>query len=511
MSHLLNQTSNQEIPQNKDHASAHEKSIGETKTAEPNRFSVTDESEDVQWKRLLRESIQTPEQLHDLFGENLDEMKVLEKEFNIRVNPYYASLIKEKNDAIYKQVIPDSMELIKGCCVDDPLSEERDSPVQSITHRYPDRVLFLVAHECAIYCRFCTRKRKVSDASKISLKYLKAGIDYIANHPEVRDIVISGGDPLTLADSRIEYILKSLREIPHVEIIRIGTKIPCVLPQRITKKLVNIIKKYHPVYVNTHFNHPSELTVEAKLACDRLADAGVPIGNQTVLLKGVNDSVEIMRDLMKGLLKMRVRPYYIYQADLVKGTEHFRTDVEKGLEIIRGLRGHISGLAVPHYVIDAPGGGGKIPLLPHYLQSIDEEKVVLRNFNGEVFVYDQPLDVNLMQIANQNNVMLKTVVDGAKTVVDGAKTVVDGAKTVVDGAKTVVDGAKTVVDGAKTVVDGAKTVVDGAKTVVDGAKTVVDGAKTVVDGAKTVVDGAKTVVDGAKTAVDGVKPNGYGG
>ncbi|MBC8042710.1 MAG: KamA family radical SAM protein, partial [Rhizobacter sp.] len=336
--------------------------------------------EDKVWKNLLANSIETPEEVHRIFGEDLEMMKKLEGEFNIRINPYYASLIKEKNDPIYKQVVPSADELIAGCCVDDPLNEERDSPVQSITHRYPDRVLFLVAHECAIYCRFCTRKRKVSDSSKISLKYLDDGINYIREHTEIRDIVLSGGDPLTLSDRRIEYILKSLREIPHVEVIRIGTKIPCVLPQRITKKLCSIIKKYHPVYVNTHFNHPRELTPEAKKACEMLADSGVPVGNQSVLLKGVNDDPQTMKTLMQGLLKMRVRPYYIYQADIVKGTEHFRTKVEKGLEIIQALRGHTSGLAVPHFVIDSPGGGGKIPLLPHYIQEMNSKEVVMKNY-----------------------------------------------------------------------------------------------------------------------------------
>ncbi|MDW8466732.1 MAG: KamA family radical SAM protein [Chloroherpetonaceae bacterium] len=348
-----------------------------------------EEDEDTVWKTLLAKSIETPEEVHRIWGEDLETMKELEKEFNIRINPYYASLIKEKGDPIYRQVVPSRDELIKGCGVDDPLNEERDSPVPSITHRYPDRVLFLVAHECAVYCRFCTRKRKVSDASKISLKYLQAGLDYIKAHPEIRDVVLSGGDPLTLSDRRIEFILKSLREIPHVEIIRIGTKIPCVLPQRITKRLVNIIKKYHPVYVNTHFNHPRELTPEAKLACERLVDAGIPVGNQAVLLKGVNDDPETMKELMKGLLKMRVRPYYIYQADIVRGTEHFRTRVEKGLEIIQALRGHISGLGVPHFVIDSPGGGGKIPLLPHYIQKMDDKEVVMKNYKGDTYIYPQ--------------------------------------------------------------------------------------------------------------------------
>lgn len=355
----------------------------------PDIFS---QDKDKIWAQLLASSIETPEELHRMWGENLDAMKQLQHEFKIRINPYYASLIKEKDDPIYKQVVPSLKELTKGCCVDDPLSEEKDSPIPNITHRYKDRVLFLVAHECAVYCRFCTRKRKVSDPAKISLKYIEDGIQYIREHSEIRDVILSGGDPLLLSDRRLDYILKSLRDIPHIEIIRIGTKIPCVLPQRITRKLCNVLKKYHPLYINTHFNHPNELTPEAKKACDMLADTGVPLGNQTVLLKGVNDDPEVMRQLMKGLLKMRVRPYYIYQADPVTGTEHFRTKVEKGLEIMKALRGHMSGLGVPHFVIDAPGGGGKIPLLPHYIDKVDGEQVIMKNYIGQTYIYPQVKD-----------------------------------------------------------------------------------------------------------------------
>ncbi|NTW49906.1 MAG: KamA family radical SAM protein [Chlorobiales bacterium] len=357
--------------------------------AKPEIFS---QDKDKIWAQLLASSIETPEELHRIWGEDLETMRQLRQEFNIRINPYYASLIKEKDDPIYKQVVPSKKELVRGCCVDDPLSEEKDSPIPSITHRYKDRVLFLVAHECAVYCRFCTRKRKVSDPSKINLKYIEDGIDYIRQHSEIRDVILSGGDPLLLSDRRLDYILKSLREIPHIEIIRIGTKIPCVLPQRVTRKLCNVLKKYHPLYLNTHFNHPSELTPEAKKACDMLSDAGIPLGNQTVLLKGVNDEPEVMKQLMKGLLKMRVRPYYIYQADPVTGTEHFRTKVEKGLEIMKALRGHISGLGVPHFVIDAPGGGGKIPLLPHYLDKLDDDQIVMNNYVGKTYVYPQVND-----------------------------------------------------------------------------------------------------------------------
>ena len=238
-----------------------------------------------------------------------------------------------------------------------------------------------------MYCRFCTRKRKVSDSTKINAKWIQQGLDYIAAHPEIRDIVLSGGDPLMVTDYVLERILSSLREIPHVEIIRLGTKMPCVLPQRITPKLVKMLKKYHPIYVNTHFNHPWECTPEAEKACALLADAGCPVGNQAVLMKGVNDDPDVMLELHRKLLKMRVRPYYIYQADLTKGTNHFRTPVRKGLEIMDKLRGHTSGLAVPYYVIDAPGGGGKIPLLPQYVLGRNGKDIILRNFKYEIYTY----------------------------------------------------------------------------------------------------------------------------
>jgi len=304
------------------------------------------------------------------------------------------SLIKEKDDPIYKQVIPDKRELENHGLFDDPLAEDRDSPVNNIVHRYPDRCLFLVSHVCASYCRFCTRKRKVGDPSKISLKYIDEGIEYIREHTEIRDVIMSGGDPLLLSDGKLEYILQKLRRIQHIEIIRIGTRVPSFLPQRITAKLVKMLKKYHPLYMNVHFNHPDELTPIAVKALGKLADAGIPLGCQTVLLKGVNDDPEIMKKLMQKLLLARVRPYYIYQADYVFGTEHFRTRVEKGLEIIKAIRGWTSGLAVPHFVIDSPGGGGKIPLLPEYVVKISDEEVVLRNYQGKTFRYTQTKEGN---------------------------------------------------------------------------------------------------------------------
>ncbi|GAB4339204.1 MAG: lysine 2,3-aminomutase [Calditrichia bacterium] len=343
-----------------------------------------------QWQRQLQNSQKTLEKLVKKFNISREEINKVAEEFKVRITPYYASLIQEKDDPIYKQVIPNSRELETGQLLEDPLNEDNDSPVRNIVHRYPDRCLFLVSPVCASYCRFCTRKRKVGDANKISFSFVQEGIDYIAQHPEIRDVVVSGGEPLLLSDQKLEFILKSLRAIPHVEIIRIGTRVPCFLPHRITMKLVNMLKKYHPIFMNVHFNHPRELTPLAVSRLERLANAGIPLGCQTVLLKGVNDDVETMRLLMQTLLKARVRPYYIYQADLVFGSEHFRTRVEKGLEIIQGLRGWTSGLAVPHFVIDAPGGGGKIPLLPEYLQSMNDEQVLLKNYRGEFYNYLQP-------------------------------------------------------------------------------------------------------------------------
>lgn len=339
------------------------------------------------WRKILQQSMTRPEDIAKKFDIPLEEIKGLENEFNIRITPHYLSLIKEKGDPIYRQVIPDKDELIDGELFEDPLAEDRDSPVHNVVHRYPDRCLFLISHVCASYCRFCTRKRKVSDSSKINSKWIQDGIDYIAAHPEVRDVVLSGGDPLMVTDYVLERILAGLREIPHVEIIRLGTKMPCVLPQRITPKLCKMIRKYHPIYVNTHFNHPWECTPEAEKACAMLADAGCPVGNQAVLMKGVNDDPDVMLELHRKLLKMRVRPYYIYQADLTKGTNHFRTPVSKGLEIMDKLRGHTSGLAVPYYVIDAPGGGGKIPILPQYVLGRNGKDIILRNYKYEIFTY----------------------------------------------------------------------------------------------------------------------------
>ena len=339
------------------------------------------------WQELMRQSVDSAKDLVERFAFDKDLAERLNKFFHIRINPYYLGLIRYPGDPIWLQCIPDARELEEDGLLEDPLAEDSHSPVPSITHRYPDRVLFLVTSQCSMYCRFCTRKRKVGDSSKINMKYLQSGLDYIRSHPEVRDVIMSGGDPLMLTDHMLEKVLIGLREIPHVEIIRLGTKMPCVLPQRITPKLCRMLRNYHPIYVNTHFNHPWECTPEAKRACEMLADAGCPVGNQAVLMKGVNDDPDLMLELVRKLLAMRVRPYYLYQADVTKGTNYFRTPVRVGLEIMDKLRGHTSGLAVPYFVIDAPGGGGKIPLLPQYVLGRAGNQIILRNYKYDIYTY----------------------------------------------------------------------------------------------------------------------------
>lgn len=342
------------------------------------------------WQRLLQESITRPGDLTRRFGIDSRPLDEVAERYPMRVNPYYLRLIRSVGDPIWRQAVPSEEELDNRSCYDDPLEEENQSPVPNLVHRYPDRVLFLVCSECAMYCRFCTRKRKVGGENMvITRETIEDGLAYIRSRPEIRDVILSGGDPLLLADERLDWILRELRSIPTVEIIRIGTRVPVVLPQRITPALVRTLRRYHPLYINTHFNHPDEITESSARACSRLADAGIPLGNQTVLLRGVNDDPAVMKRLMQKLLAIRVKPYYIYQADMVKGTDHFRTTVEEGIEIIRALRGHTSGMGVPAFVIDAPGGGGKIPLLPDYLQSLGEQ-VLLKNYLGESYAYANP-------------------------------------------------------------------------------------------------------------------------
>jgi lysine 2,3-aminomutase len=350
---------------------------------------------DMSWQELLRKrSIASLEALAQRFGPehvgDIERLKQAAENFEFRISPAMVDLIREPGDPIWRQYVPTVQELEIEDGIVDSLAEDAHSPVPNITHRYPDRALFLVSPVCASYCRFCTRRRKVGDPEKIPMAQLESAFHYLEQHTEIRDVIMSGGDPLLLSDRRLDEICARLRAIPHLEIIRIGSRVPCHLPERITPELCAILKKYHPFYINTHFNHPDELTPAAVKALGMLADAGIPLGCQTVLLKGVNDDPAVMKVLMQKLLVARVRPYYIYQCDQVAGAEHFRTTVEKGLEIIRALRGWTSGLAVPHYVIDAPGGGGKIPLLPEYVEAMDDDQVVLRNYAGKTYVYQQP-------------------------------------------------------------------------------------------------------------------------
>lgn len=322
------------------------------------------------------------------------ELAICLEKFRMSITPYYATLMdpEYKRDVIRLQAVPTLSETKTAADDrDDPLHEDVDSPTPGLTHRYPDRVLFLVTHICSMYCRHCTRRRIVGDQDQhLSRQQVDDCIEYIRYHGEVRDVLLSGGDPFSLSNDRLEYIIKRLREIEHVEIIRLGSRMPVVLPQRITDDLVEMLTRYHPIYVNTHFNHPKEITEDSRRACEKLANAGIPLGNQSVLLRDVNDCPKIMKKLVHDLLKIRVKPYYIYQCDLSTGISHFRSSIAKGIEIIESLRGHTTGLAVPTFVVDAPGGGGKIPLMPSYLLSQSDRRFVLRNYEGVITTYSQP-------------------------------------------------------------------------------------------------------------------------
>ena len=352
------------------------------------------------WKWQLKHSVKTIEKFELLLGIQFpeDEKKLLKEtldRFPLSVTPYYLSLINTgnyKNDPVFKQAFANINELtVLKSDMKDPLSEDTDSPVEGITHRYPDRVLFHVSNICSMYCRHCTRKRKVGDVDSIpSKEQLLKGIEYIKNTPQVRDVLLSGGDPFMLSDSYLDWLLAEVTAIPHVEVVRIGTRMPVVLPYRITNDLVDVLKKYQPLWINTHFNHPREITASSREALAMLADAGFPLGNQSVLLADVNDCPRIMKKLVHKLVQNRVRPYYLYQCDLSEGLAHFRTPVGKGIEIMESLIGHTSGFAVPTYVIDAPGGGGKIPVMPNYIISWSTNKVVLRNYEGIITTYTEP-------------------------------------------------------------------------------------------------------------------------
>lgn len=353
------------------------------------------------WQWQLENSITSIQELQEKFDiqeQEVEEMKEAADVFPMSITPYYASLINFDNDncPVKQQAVPQYDELKNtNYEMDDPLHEDKDSPVDGLTHRYPDRVLLLVTNKCSMFCRHCTRKRKVGDeAGTVDLEQIKQGIEYIRQTPQVRDVLLSGGDPLLIDREILREIIVELYEIPHVEVVRVGSRLPVVLPQGITDGLVDMLSEitneHGPVWINTHFNHKKEITSEARKALNKLANAGIPLGNQTVLLRDVNDCPEIIKDLMHQLVQNRVRPYYLYQCDLSRGIEHFRTTIDKGIEVMEHLIGHTSGFAVPRYVVDAPGGGGKIPVSPNYLLSNSNRKTILRNFEGTITVYTEP-------------------------------------------------------------------------------------------------------------------------
>lgn len=351
------------------------------------------------WHWQVRNRITTVEKLKQfipLSKEEESQIKQVLTRFRMAISPYYLTLIDPNNPncVIRKQAIPSIYELHNGINdMNDPLDEDIDSPVPGLTHRYPDRVLFLITDMCSMYCRHCTRRRFAGQKdAEMGQERIQKAIEYIRQTPQIRDVLLSGGDALLMSDEKLEAIIKQLRSIEHVEIIRIGSRTPVVMPQRITDQLVSMLAKYHPIWLNTHFNHYLEITKESKAAMEKMANAGIPLGNQSVLLRGVNDCVHVMRRLCTDLVQMRVHPYYIYQCDLSQGIEHFRTPVSKGVEIIEGLRGHISGFCVPTFVVDAPGGGGKIPVMPNYVVSTSPGKTVLRNYEGVITTYTEPTD-----------------------------------------------------------------------------------------------------------------------
>ena len=375
-----------------------------TRTPRPALWADVPDSQWDDWRWQLAHRLNSVEELSQLIHLTPEEITGLTAENKVRVDvtPYFASLIDPDDPLcpVRRQVIPLGRELeaFEGM-MEDSLAEDQHSPVPGLVHRYPDRVLMLITTQCASYCRYCTRSRIVGDpVANFSRAEFELQLDYLRRTPQVRDVLLSGGDPLTIAPKTLEYILSSLRAIEHIEIIRIGSRVPVFLPQRITDEFAEMLGRYHPLWMNIHVNHPKEITPELTRALDKLSRAGVPLGNQSVLLAGINDSLNIQRELVHTLVRNRVRPYYLYQCDLVKGVGHFRTTISKGIEIIEGLRGHTSGYAVPTYVVDAPGGGGKIPVMPQYLISQAPGKVVLRNYEGYITTYDEPLDYDPHQI-----------------------------------------------------------------------------------------------------------------
>ncbi len=350
------------------------------------------------WRWQLSNRLNSVEDLEKILPLSESERKALQTSglFRVDITPYFISLIEpdDPNDPIRKQVIPVAEEMQAfTSMMEDSLAEDRHSPVPGLVHRYPDRVLMLVTTQCASYCRYCTRSRIVGDPGQtFSRQEFEMQIEYLKHTPQVRDVLLSGGDPLVLAPKILEEILSRLREIPHIEIIRIGTRVPVFMPMRITQELCDMLGKYHPLWLNIHVNHANEISAELEAATDRLSRAGIQLGNQSVLLAGINDCVHIQRDLLQKLVRIRVRPYYLYQCDLVEGAGHFRTPVGKGIEIMEGLRGHTSGYAIPQFVVDAPGGGGKIPVMPNYQISMSDHKIILRNYEGYITSYEEPIE-----------------------------------------------------------------------------------------------------------------------
>ncbi len=347
-----------------------------------------------EWQKILRESITSTSALPAKL-QPTESPALLNKviaDFPMRINPYFLQLIADIGDPLWRQAVPSTAEREDFACIYDPLGEENQSPVPNLVHKYPDRVLLLVSSQCAMYCRFCTRKRKVGNSKKMRIRTedLNEACAYLRQHQEIREVLLSGGDPLLLPDERLEQILRQLHQLPNIAIIRIGSRVLSTLPMRITDNLVRILRKYHPLYLNTQFNHPDELSPEAEEACRKLADAGIPLGCQTVLLKGVNDSPQVIEKLMVKLLQVRVRPYYLFQADLSLGTNHFRTPIETGMAIMRHLYATTSGMAIPTFAIDAPDGTGKIPLTPNYIQQLSKKTLVFKNIQGGISSYPQP-------------------------------------------------------------------------------------------------------------------------
>ncbi|MBF0259958.1 MAG: KamA family radical SAM protein [Desulfamplus sp.] len=375
-------------------ARPHPRSTPKTRAFRKKYYPEVSDKEWNDWQWQMSSRIRRFDKINKMLKLSPEELDALSNpgfQLPLSITPYYASLLSVDDplQALRRSVVPTSGELVKMPCEsDDPLGEDHQSPIPGLVHRYPDRVLFLLLDFCSTYCRYCTRSRVVGHGSILpGRSRLERAIEYISRTPTIRDVLLSGGDPLTLSDDRLEWVISRLRAIPHVEIIRIGTKVPAVLPQRITPKLVKMLHRYHPLWMSLHFIHPDECTPETNRACNMLADAGIPLGSQTVLLKGINDSVETMTQLMHQLMMMRVRPYYLYQCDPITGSGHFRTSVEKGLEIIRGMRGFTTGYSVPTYVVDAPRGGGKIPMMPDYVEQHTSEALVLRNYENKIFRY----------------------------------------------------------------------------------------------------------------------------